>query len=210
VSRRAVKIELVHDEPGQDESAPRPLDLSPQPLDVPDAPAPAGPARGVKWPRLAPSIGPWRAVELLLLALIAVQCARVFWVVVTPIGPIGAWSAPVPLLPAPPPVQAVDFDPFFRIAAPQGPVVVTSLDLTLHGVRENRATGLGSAIIGLPDGRQQSFAVGEEIMEGVTLSGVSSDSVTISRGGATEQMFLGSGAPPAQDAAAPPATRTPQ
>ena len=65
-----------------------------------------------------------------------------------------------------------------------GPVVVTSLNLKLYGVREDRATGRGSAIIALPDGRQLSFAVGEEIMPGVTLTAVGFDNVTISRGGA--------------------------
>jgi general secretion pathway protein C len=57
-------------------------------------------------------------------------------------------------------------------------------------VHEDRATGRGSAIIQLPDGRQLSFAVGEELLPGVTLAGVGFDNVTISRGGAQEQLFL--------------------
>jgi general secretion pathway protein C len=68
--------------------------------------------------------------------------------------------------------------------------VVTSLNLKLYGVSENRATGRGSAIIAAPDGLQRSFAVGEEVMPGVTLVGVSFDGVTIDRGGTREQLYL--------------------
>jgi general secretion pathway protein C len=95
-------------------------------------------------------------------------------------------------------------------------VVVTSLPLTLHGVREDRATGRGSAIIATPDGQQNSIGVGEEIMPGVTLTGVGPDSVTISRGGVAEQLFLGAAPagetlPDASAAPAPPApTQGPQ
>ena len=84
--------------------------------------------------------------------------------------------------------------------------MVTSLNLKLYGVREDRATGRGSAIIALPDGRQLSFAVGEEIMPGVTLTAVGFDNVTISRGGTAEQIFLDQ-SPPAQTVGAPETDR---
>jgi general secretion pathway protein C len=67
---------------------------------------------------------------------------------------------------------------------------VTSLNLKLFGVREDRASGRGSAIIGIGDGQQRSFLVGDEVMPGVTLTAVGFDSVTVSRGGAPEQLFL--------------------
>ena len=109
-----------------------------------------------------------------------------------------------------------DFDPFFRIQAGSGPAVVTSLNLTLHGTREDRATGRGSAIIALPDGRQMSFMVGEEIMPGVRLTAVDFDNVTIDRQGTAEQIFLDqspaatvAGTQPAP-AAAPMAPNQPQ
>ena len=57
-------------------------------------------------------------------------------------------------------------------------------------MREDRATGRGSAIIALPDGTQSSYGVGEEIMPGVTLTAVAADGVTISRNGVMEQLFL--------------------
>jgi general secretion pathway protein C len=132
---------------------------------------------------------PLTALELLLMALVAVQGARLFWALLTPVGPVGDWKAPGALA-APVASGALgSFDPFFRLNA-AGPGVVTSLNLKLFGVREDRATGRGSAIIALPDGRQISFAVGDEIMPGVALAEVGFDSVTISHQGRREQIFL--------------------
>lgn len=146
--------------------------------------------------------------ELTLIALIAVQLARLFWLLVTPVGPIGDWRPPA-LLTAPPAAARLgDFDPFFRLAGAGGPVAVTGLNLRLYGTREDQATGRGSAIIALPDGVQSSYGVGEEIMPGVTLVAVAADNVTISRGGAMEQLFLDQsqpapGAAPQAPASAP-------
>ena len=152
------------------------------------------------------------AFETLLLALIAVQAARLVWTLVTPVGPVGDWRpAGVAALPAGDSALA-DFDPFFRLSAGTGPGVVTGLNLRLYGVREDRATGRGSAIIALPDGTQSSFAVGDEIMPGVRLTAVGFDNVTIDRNGSAEQIFLDQSepAPPAQGAApAAPAAATP-
>ena len=131
----------------------------------------------------------YSATELLLLVLIAVQAARLIWTLTTPVGPVGDWKAMTAQMPRADGAVLAAFDPFFRLSA-GGPVVVTALNLKLTGVTEDRATGRGSAIIQLPDGRQLSFAVGEEIMPGVTLAGVGFDNVTISRGGAQEQLFL--------------------
>jgi len=141
--------------------------------------------------------------ELILLVLIAVQAARLAWTLATPVGPVGDWQA-ASALAAPGDASALaGFDPFFRLSGAAGPAVVTSLSLKLYGVREDRATGRGSAIIALPDGRQASFAVGEEVMPGVTLTAVGFDNVTISRNGSAEQIFLDQ-SPPAQTVAAAP------
>jgi general secretion pathway protein C len=145
--------------------------------------------RGGRLLERLPRLTVYSAAELLLLVLVAVQAARLIWVLAAPPGPVGDWKASSALAqPASSGVLA-GFDPFFRLTA-SGPVVVTSLNLTLYGVREDRATGRGSAIIALPDGRQMSFAVGEEIMPGVTLTAVGFDNVTISRAGTAEQIFL--------------------
>lgn len=137
----------------------------------------------------------YSALELLLLVLVAVQCARLFWAFLTPIGPIGDFRALDLVRPGPPAGQTLGaFDPFFRQtpgAAPgPSPMVVTALDIRLFGITENRATGGGSAIIGTADGPQRSFQVGEEIMPGVVLTGVAFDHVTVTRSGAPEQLFL--------------------
>lgn len=157
-----------------------------------------------------PRVTVFTALELVLLALLAVQAARLVWALVTPVGPIGDWRPPSALAAAPTTAALGDFDPFFRLTD-TAPAVVTGLNLQLFGVREDRATGRGSAIIALPDGTQRSFATGEEIMPGVILAEVGFDSVTIDRGGTREQIFLdqsqpvatGAGGQPAQPAAQP-------
>lgn len=138
-----------------------------------------------------PRLTVYSAGELLLLVLVAVQAARLFWALLTPLGPVGEYRA---LNTAVPLQQSVGtlatFDPFFRQVAGAAPVVVTALDIRLYGTREDRATGRGSAIIGTPDGRQTSFMVGEEILPGVVLTAVAFDHVTVTRGGVAEQLFL--------------------
>jgi general secretion pathway protein C len=142
--------------------------------------------------------------ELLLLALLAVQCARLFWAMVTPIGPLGDWRPPAgPNLERARAALAGGFDPFFRLAPAQGAAMVTSLQLKLFGVRVDEATGRGSAIIAGPDNVQTSYAVGEAIQPGVTLKSVGYDSVIIERGGAKETLYLD------QSGAAPVATPPP-
>jgi len=142
------------------------------------------------------------AAEMLLIALIAVQLARLIWLFAAPLGPVGGWRASSAFAPPADSAILANFDPFFRLSAGAGPAVVTALNLKLYGVREDRATGRGSAIIALPDGRQMNFAVGEEIMPGVTLTQVGFDNVTISRGGVPEQIFLDQ-SEPAQTVGAP-------
>lgn len=145
----------------------------------------------------------YRALEVLLFILIAAQLARLVWTIITPAGPLGEVRA----------VQAVarpsgDFDPFFRLNAKTGSMVVTSLSLKLFGVRVDEAIGGGSAIIATPDGVQSSFGVGDEIMPGVKLKQVSFESVTIDRNGIAEELFLDQSiaAPVAKTGTAAPST----
>lgn len=160
--------------------------------------------------RRMPRTTVYSALELILLSLLAMQCARLVWTIVTPVGPIGDWKAASALRPvAGSPSLLGSFDPFFRLSGDNAPMVVTSLNLKLFGVREDRASGRGSAIISTPDGLQKSFAVGEEIVPGVTLVAVGPDSVTITRSGTQEQLFLDQSTPaatamPAATAPAPP------
>jgi len=147
-----------------------------------------------------PRLTVYSAGELLLLVLVAVQAARLFWAVLTPLGPVGEYRALNTAIPLQQSVGTLtSFDPFFRqtAAAAAAPTMVTALDIRLYGTREDRATGRGSAIIATPDGRQTSFMVGEEIMPGVILTAVAFDHVTITRGGAAEQLFLDQSPAPA-------------
>lgn len=147
-------------------------------------------ARGRRLLARLPVVNVYSAAELLLLAGLAVQAARLVWTVVTPVSPLGDWR-PQPVAEVAAPVAFINgFDPFFRLGAASGPAVVTSLQLTLFGTRVDEAMGRGSAILAGPDGVQRSIAVGEEIQPGVVLKAVAFDHVTIDRGGAAEDLFL--------------------
>lgn len=110
--------------------------------------------------RLAPIEWP-RVIEKLLLGVLALQCARLVWAVLTPVGSFGPWEGRQAQFPSVAARQALfsSFDPFYR-AGPQqaaGGGVVTSLALTVYGIRLNEGSGLGSAIVAGPDGVQNSF-----------------------------------------------------
>lgn len=158
----------------------------------------------------ARGVNGWTVLEIALLAMIALQCARLIWTTVTPVGPLGNWQATAPRTELSAAAVLASFDPFFRLSGASGPVTVTSLNLKLFGIRQDQASGRGSAIIAGSDGQQRSVAVGEEIEPGVTLKSVDFDSVTISRGGADEQLFMdqsqtaGTAAPAAPSAPAAP------
>lgn len=154
--------------------------------------------------RLAP-IDWARVAEKLLLGLLALQCARLVWAVLTPVGSFGPWEGRQAQFPNFAARQTLfsSFDPFYR-AGPQqaaGGGVVTSLALTVYGIRLNEGSGLGSAIIAGPEGVQNSFAVGDEVLPGVLLKGVAFDHVTIDRGGSEEQIFLDQSQPASASAA---------
>ena len=165
-------------------------------------------ARARHWLRRAPTVNLYGAGELVLLAGLATQAARLVWASVTPLGPLGDWRPAPPVVPPEPAALLRSFDPFFRVSgAGSGPAVVTSLQLKLYGTRIDEATARGSAIIAGPDGVQKSIAVGEEIVPGVTLKSVAFDHVTVLRGAAPEDLYLDqSGAAPTPVAPAPAGT----
>jgi general secretion pathway protein C len=175
-------------------------------------------ARARAWLRRFPRTNLYSLAEIVLLALLAVQCARLVWLVVTPTGPLGDWRPATPGFAGSPSAMLRDFDPFFRLTGGDDkPGVVTSLQLTLFGTRVDQAMGGGSAIIAGPDNVQHSVAVGQEVMPGVKLKAVAFDHVTIDRGGASEELYLpqdgvdptpppAAGPPPPPGAPAPPTT----
>ena len=167
--------------------------------------------------RRVPVVNVYSAAEIALLGVLAVQCARLVWTIVTPIAPLGAWAPAGPVLPGDPAGVFASFDPFYRVSGVQTQAAaVTSLQLTLFGTRIDEAQGRGSAIIAGPDGVQKSVSVGEEVAPGVVLKSVAFDHVTLDRGGASENLFLpqsdGGSAPvaaPGAGAPAAPGTATP-
>ncbi len=148
-------------------------------------------ARARRILRRLPVVNIYSVAELLLLAGLAVQGARLVWTLLSPVAPLGDWRPAALVVPGSPAAIIAGFDPFFRLqAAQQGPAVVTGLALTLFGIRVDEASGRGSAIIAGPDGVQNSVAVGDEIQPGVKLKAVAFDHVTIDRGGTDEDLFL--------------------
>jgi general secretion pathway protein C len=142
-------------------------------------------------------------LKLLLVAGLAFQCARLFWIIVTPVGPVGNLAGEQ---------SRTNFsfgsiDPFFRSQSANASAgTVTALALRLFGTRLNSATGQGSAIIATPDGVQSSYASGDIIQPGVKLWAVDLDHVVIEQGGRKESLFIDQSvaAPVAQVSSAPP------
>ena len=160
-------------------------------------------ARSRRLLRQLPAINVYSAMELLLLAGLAVQVARLLWVVVTPIGPVGDWRPAQPSVAGSARDILTGFDPFFRLSGGAQPAAVTALDLTLFGTRIDEASGRGSAIIAGADKLQRSIAIGEEIVPGVKLKSVAFDHVTIDRAGSDEDLYID------QSGVAPPMVPTP-
>jgi len=147
--------------------------------------------------RRLPQTNVYGVAEILLLALLALQLARLVWAIATPVGPLGDWRLTdrIAGIASGKAELFRSFDPFFRQQDGGGTAVVTSLQLTLFGTRMDEVNGRGSAIIAGADGVQNSFAVGDEILPGVILKAVAFDSVTIDRGGTAEQIFLDQSVP---------------
>jgi general secretion pathway protein C len=152
--------------------------------------------------RRLPVVNVYSLAELLLIAGLATQCARLVWTLATPVSPLGDWRPADVSVPGRPYDVLAGFDPFFRLGSAQpAAATVTSLQLTLFGIRVDEATGRGSAILAGPDNVQKSIGVGEEIQPGVRLKAVAFDHITIDRGGTSEDLFLVQSDAPAAAAA---------
>lgn len=147
-------------------------------------------------------------VEIALVALLAVQAGRMAWIFVAPQS-----ESPAAVRVEATPVDASifqRFDAFFRTGDKSSLAEAAGADsdaLRLFGVRAGGPGG-GSAIIGLPDGRQVSVGVGESISEGLTLASVGEDFVTVSRGGSVSRLVFTE--TPAGAATPPPPPSTAQ
>lgn len=158
-------------------------------------------------------IFPWLLAFCIVLLL--VQSVRLLWTIATPIGPVGAWRpGSASVVPAAERAGLLSaFDPFFRADAPVEDAKVTAMNLTLFGTTVNQATGGGSAIIAGEDSVQTSYAVGDEIVAGVTLYAVATDHVVIQNGGSRERLYLDQSIPAeavsADEAGTPAAAASP-
>lgn len=145
------------------------------------------------------------AVEALLALAILVQIAVLMWnLAVEPIRVTepGRKQADLSVLSR--------FDAFFRTGEASSLAEVTaagSEQFRLFGVRAGGPGG-GSAIIGLPDGRQISVGVGEEIEPGLILTSVGPDHAVVSRNGSPSRITFGE--VPVGAAAPPPPPPTEQ
>ena len=139
------------------------------------------------------------ATEILIVALLGVQAARLGWILVSPapVQPPAASAAGADRL-----AILSRFDPFFR-AAPEALTTATTQAFRLHGVRVGGG-GSGSAIIGTPDGQQRSFAVGDEVAPNVRLVSVAEDHVVLARGGVRSTLHFPSAEPGALESMVQP------
>jgi general secretion pathway protein C len=132
-------------------------------------------------------------VEVALVLVLAVQAARVLWIIAEPVGPFGT---PVPEV-ADDSARDLTILKTFNAFAPRGvaPTVATddTSGLTLHGIRVGDR-GAGSAIIGV-GGKQSVYWVGEEISPGTVLKEITADHIVVARGDRTSHLSLVARAP---------------
>lgn len=146
--------------------------------------------------RLPSDVGVW--LKAVLLAALAAKTAQLLWAVVTPVGPLGDWRAPVPANLSQD-AQAALFatiNPFDRGGPAASAVAALPADLKLFGVRDNVGSAGGGAIIALPDGTQVSVSIGETLAPGIVLIGVGFDYADVERSGARQRLFLDQDKPP--------------
>ena len=152
-------------------------------------------------------------VELALVVALAFLLAKVFWLITLGATPPNTQPIVPSTLPATQAAQVdIDvvgsYDPFFRnttitTVAERSPDLAveeganapeTTLNLKLYGTRftasSDRNSSPSAAIIQDPNGKQLAVAVGDEILEGVTLYSVAPFYVTLRRDGKLERLSL--------------------
>ncbi len=142
--------------------------------------------------RSSSKLGRW--IEVLLMFALAVQVARLFWVMLSPPNAFGDWRPFEPAIAGPqaraacsrPSILSTGRRPQGRRRCPDGHFA--SSQALRHPPQ--RRLGPGSAIIAIEAGVQNAYAVGDEITPGVTLKAVSFDHVTIARNGADETLYI--------------------
>jgi general secretion pathway protein C len=155
----------------------------------------APPVHALPLPRFAPgrTVRPAVLVEAALWLLLAVQAARLAWIFLEPVGPVGA-AAPASTIGAVPPMPLAALqDPFYRSSNDAGHAAPAGLDgYRLHGVRIGVQPS--AAIIG-HDGRQRAYRTGDTIAPGVLLAAVGGDHVLLQTGQGPGRLDLATAGP---------------
>lgn len=134
--------------------------------------------------RLGGRDGPLRALEVVIVVLLAFQAACLAWLLLPPAVPAQAsadTAAPLRVDPA-----RLAIDAFHPRRDPITPADTSGL--RLFAVRP--AASGGSAILALRDGPQRAHAVGEEVAPGVVLAGVQADHVLLDDGGSRHALHF--------------------
>ena len=147
------------------------------------------------WRTRLPVVAQWVLGALLLL-----QVGRLAWLMLAPLGPVGATTAEAEVVAATSP-SLPRVDVFFRSARSSTTANGEALGYVLFGVRSDG--GHGSAILG-KDGEQASYAVDREIAAGIVLESVGSEHAVLLANGARHRLEL----PPLATAGAAPAATT--
>lgn len=166
---------------------------------------------GARLGRVLPASVAPRIVEAALVIVLAILLAQTVLKLAAPL--------PVPAKPAVPPARSAQApatvkNPFTLSDTAPGDVsgsvvpdaAETTLALVLHGTWVDPERG--AAIIQTPDGKQGTFAVGEDICCGAKLEGVYPDQVIITRAGARESLRLANKKPPLAEAVPPAQPQT--
>jgi general secretion pathway protein C len=157
--------------------------------------------------------------ELLLVVVIAWLCARLIWALM-PTPAAAQWRAVA--LPSQPvsaqrrtDLQSIVDKHLFGVYQPTptgqnaAEAPETRLSLTLIGVLAATEAGESRALIGSSDGDEKPYALGDDVIRGVSLQAIFPDRVVLSRDGTLETLRLNKDAPTTGTAPAPIASTVP-
>lgn len=145
-------------------------------------------------PRFRKLVDAWRghlpaALGLALTGLLAIQSARLAWVLLAPVGPVGAALETPSAATASFAPLATWGDPFHRRDV--APATTSAGGISLHGVRLDDSGDVhsSSAIIDLGSG-QAAWRVGDTMAAGIVLDAIGADHVWLRVNSARQRIAL--------------------
>lgn len=144
-----------------------------------------------------------RVAEVVLVVLVAQAAAALLWKLV-PVPASAAWTPPTVVAdPSQPGNRGPNVESimsahlFGQYVAPKDPALSemseapeTHLDLTLMGILAATVERGSRALIGASNGDENPFAIGDDVVRGVTLQAIFPDRVILSRNGQLETLRL--------------------